>query len=186
MVTIEEQLPAGGEPQAGSLLILPGAGYTAQAPLLFWANKALLSRGWRVLTANWADRPATLKDGRDRVLTLLDQFADTVPDAILAKSIGSFALPWAIEKSIPGVWLTPLLTDPGVATALRQANSRHLAIGGTADPAWQIESLAGSRAVLHSVPDMNHGLERVDDPWAESARRQLPLIEMAVEHITNS
>jgi hypothetical protein len=80
--------------------------------------------------ANWGARPGTLDEGRKRVMESLEHFTEVVPDVIIAKSIGTFALPWALEKGVAGVWLTPLLSDSDLTTALRGADDRHMAIGG--------------------------------------------------------
>ena len=39
----------------------------------------------------------------------LDQAPDDQPVLVVAKSLGTLALPWAVERGLPGVWLTPLL-----------------------------------------------------------------------------
>ena len=182
MVTFREQVPATSAATAPTALLLPGAGYTAQAPLLYWTTAALLAHGWRILTADWGEPPESLNDGRARVRDSLDQFTDEVPDLIVAKSIGTFSLPWAVENAVPGVWLTPLLSEPDVVDALGAADNRHIAIGGTADPYWVPAAVAGTHAVLHSVPGANHSLELADAEWMESAKAQFPLIELAVNH----
>ena len=43
--------------------------------------------------------------------TALDQAPDDQPVLIVAKSLGTPALPWAVERGLPGVWLTPLLKE---------------------------------------------------------------------------
>lgn len=181
MVTFTERLPPAARTTSPTALILPGAGYTTQAPLLYWISAALVEKGWRVVTADWESRPASLGDGRALVRESVEGLRDEAPDLVVAKSIGTFALPWALANGSAGVWLTPLLTEPDVADALNHADDRHLAVGGTADPAWIPSVLAGSRAVLHSVEGANHGLESPTS-WEGSARDQLPVIRAAVEH----
>jgi hypothetical protein len=55
---------------------------------------------------------------------------------LIGKSLGSNAAALAAERSLPAVWLTPLLTLPWVANALDRATAPFLLIGGTADKFW--------------------------------------------------
>jgi pimeloyl-ACP methyl ester carboxylesterase len=42
----------------------------------------------------------------------------------------------AADRSLPAVWLTPLLSTSWIAAALGRATAPMLLVGGTADPAW--------------------------------------------------
>ncbi|BDZ49248.1 hypothetical protein GCM10025867_14890 [Frondihabitans sucicola] len=182
MVTFEEQLPAHPAATTPTALILPGAGYTTQAPLLYWISSALVAHGWRLIRADWGFRPASLEQGRRLVHDSLETFpGGDVPDLVVAKSIGTFALPWAMTHGAAGIWLTPLLSESDVAEALNAADDRHVAIGGTADPAWLPSLLTDSHAILHSVTGANHSLE-LPSSWDGSVREQVPVIQAAVAH----
>lgn len=170
--------PAGapeGAP-AGRVLLLPGAGYTAQLPLLFWARRVALASGWRVATMRWelTDRVDTDPEG---FVTDAAGLLDTrcpgpagAPTVVIAKSLGTLAAPWAGERGYPGVWLTPLLHQPAVAAALAAA-PRGLAIGGAADSAW-VPAVAGGLAMRTvEIPGADHGLE-VGEEWRASLRAQ--------------
>ena len=181
MVAFEEQVQPASSPDAPTALFLPGAGYTAQAPLLHWTARALREVGWRIVRAEWQRRPSDVEDARKLVREALEDFAGSGPDLVVAKSIGTLALPWAVKKGVAGIWLTPLLFEIDVAAALACADERHLAIGGTDDPAWIPAAVAGTDAIVHTVAGADHGLE-VASSWRDSALGQLPAIDLAVEH----
>lgn len=66
----------------------------------------------------------------------LDRAPDGRPVLVVGKSLGTLALPWAVENGLPGAWLTPLLQDAAVVTAVQEAQQPTLLVGGTADPHW--------------------------------------------------
>ena len=79
-------------------LILPGAGYTVQAPLLYWPILALTEAGWDVWSVDWhADvDDAARQDMQGFVESALATAEDALPappGLVLAKSLGTFALP---------------------------------------------------------------------------------------------
>lgn len=104
---------------ARTAVLLPGRGYTAQAPLLHWSGLILAEAGWNVHAVAWtdaaADDPAAF--GR-RAWADVTALLEGVPDLVVAKSLGTFAAPLAIAAGIPGVWLTPLVHHDVVAQAL--------------------------------------------------------------------
>ena len=167
-------------------VILPGARYTAQAPLLYWCSRILEERGWHVHRVDWTiDAEAGGHPHRFVEEAVTRAFA-SAPTAsrrlIVAKSFGSFALPWAVRHGVPGVWLTPVLGDDAVAGALRDAGAEHLAVGGDADAHWRPERAAGTRARLLSITDADHGLE-VPAGWSESIAAQTLAFRAVAEHL---
>lgn len=187
MVTLHEPRPSHSpnEVGVGVVLVLPGAGYSWQAPLLYWSITALVNAGWRVFVTDWERRITTLDEGRACVHDALQLFRKETgasPDLIVGKSLGTLALPWAVENGVPGVWLTPLLAEPTIVEALRIADDRHLAIGGTADHSWRPDNVGRSRAIIRSIPGGDHKLEIGGARWSESAAAQLPLVEQVVIH----
>jgi hypothetical protein len=55
---------------------------------------------------------------------------------LIGKSLGTVAAAVAAERSLPAVWLTPLLTESWAAAALSRASAPFLLVGGTADTWW--------------------------------------------------
>lgn len=101
---------------------------------------------------------------------------------IVAKSLGTHALPWARQHRVPGVWLTPVLTDPLIRSALADAGPEDLAIGGDRDELWLPESLAGTAAHLVTVPGANHSLE-IEGDWRASLAAQSDVFTAIAIHL---
>ncbi len=171
-------------------LVLPGAGYTAQAPLLHWPIRALSTSGWDVWVIDWHARARTLAEP-EAVSFVNDHVAEALaalpaaPNAILAKSLGTYALPQFASTSIGGVWLTPILTDESIAAAARATTSKHLLIGGSSDPSWTPHVLEGGSARTITMSGGDHGLERADASWEQSASDQLPLLGTIAQHLNS-
>lgn len=165
--------------------MLPGVGYSVQAPLLYWSIGILLAEGWRVITAEWTDEDSKFQTPEALIEHTLN--AATVPagtplDLVVAKSLGTLALPHAVEHGIPGIWLTPLLNRPAVAEALAHADARHLAVGGTRDRHWIPEAVTDTKAALLEIPNADHAL-RVEE-WRGSLDAQSAIFERIADHIT--
>jgi hypothetical protein len=170
-------------------LILPSAGYTVQAPLLYWPILALTEAGWDVWSVDWhADVDEAARQDMqgfvESALATAEEALPAPPELVLAKSLGTFALPHFAQQDVRAVWLTPILTDPVVADALaRVSPGRHLAIGGTADPSWRPDLVGTTRARLVDVEAANHSLELTSKPWRESAETHLTVIGQVVTHL---
>jgi hypothetical protein len=170
-------------------LVLPGAGYTAQAPLLYWTSYALTNAGWDVWGIDWhADiDEAVRRDMQGFVESALAQAESVLPgtaELVIAKSFGTFGLPYLVDREVRAAWLTPILTDPIVAEALASVSGgEHLGIGGTADPSWRPDLVGSTRARLVTVPDADHSLEVASTDWRVTATGQLRIIDQLVAHL---
>lgn len=145
-------------PVAKRALVLPGRAYPVDAPLLWWTVTALVEAGWHVHAVSWQDPPADEKF----VATALDFVAAAAPQAdttvVVAKSLGTLAAPAAAERSLPAVWMTPVLTNENVANALRDYPVAQLAVGGTADPLWPATAQVSGDVML--VDGADHAMHR--------------------------
>lgn len=168
-------------------VLLPGTGYTAQAPLLYWAGRLLAERGWQVRAISW-----TVPDDVDPVA-----FAETAAASafegttgrrlVVAKSFGCFAMPWADAAGVPGIWLTPVATHEAVAQAASRLRSRDLLIGGSDDPLWDAAAVAGSAAEVIEIAEADHGLLH-SDGWRLSLdvhRRVLDAISRHLDEVVD-
>lgn len=180
MVEVDVGSPHGEGP---AVVILPGAGYTAQAPLLYWSARALADDGWCVATVRWtvddvarARSREFVEDAYRSACTVLDRN----PSLLVGKSFGSWALPVAVDEAVPGIWLTPLLMEDAISDALRSATAEHLAIGGTSDPAWLPERVEGTRARLVTIEDADHGIEV--SSWETSMEIQREIVASVADH----
>ncbi len=165
------------------MLVLPGAGYGQQAPLLWWSRAIAAELGAEVVAPSWAVDDA----GRADPVAFVEQQVAAVlegrtPDLVVAKSFGSYALPWAVRHGVDGVWLTPVLTDPAVVAALAAASDGSVAVGGSADPMWVPSSVATTRARLHTVAGADHALE-VRGDWRASQRLQADVLGLVHDRI---
>ncbi|WP_454852680.1 hypothetical protein [Promicromonospora soli] len=148
--------------------VLPGSGYTAMGPLLWYARAALSDQGWTVRTLEWTIRP-TWDEARTAYEEILDG-ADA-PDEdtlhiVVAKSLGTLAMPLAVRLGLPGVWLTPVLTSEDaldVRSTAADLDEDHLLVGGTADPLWDGDLADGSQADVVEVENADHSLEVLND-----------------------
>lgn len=165
------------------VLVLPGAGYGQQAPLLWWTRAIAEQRGVEVVAPTWTV-DAAAKD--DPVAFVEHQVAGALdgrrPDLVVAKSFGCFALPRAVRDGVDGVWLTPVLTHSAVVGALAAAGPGSLAVGGSADPMWLPTAVATTRAGLHTVDGADHALE-VRGDWRRSQRLQADVLALVDERI---
>ncbi|MDR7381046.1 hypothetical protein [Promicromonospora iranensis] len=144
--------------------VLPGSGYTAMAPLLWYARSALRDLGWTVRTLEWTSAPS-FGSAREVYAEVLDGGDAPGGDAlhlVVAKSLGTLAMPMAVRLGLPGVWLTPVLTGEQASDVRETAadlDEDHLLIGGTADPLWDGDLADGSEADVLEVENADHSLE---------------------------
>ena len=97
---------------------------------------------------------------------------------VVAKSLGTFALPLAVERTLPGVWLTPILTEASIATAVRNLSAPSLLVGGTEDRLWDAEFARQSAAEVLELEGANHSLE-----FGESVEPSLAALQQVVARV---
>ena len=164
---------------AGLCLVVPGRGYPATMPLLFWPSTALVEDGWAVAVLEWGTPPtdpaaleALAEAALSRALGAPLKQAD-VPLLLVAKSLGTRLAPWAGRHEVAGVWLTPLLDDARVRRAIETYPAPGLVVGGTDDPHWDggpaLTPVAAGVQVW-AVPGANHSLQVPS--WRASVRTQ--------------
>ncbi len=154
----------------GLLLVLPGVGYGPASPLLEYARQAGLAAGLTVQQVFW-DVPEDLAEPagwvRGQAETALAAEPPDVPVVVVGKSLGTFGAGFAAARSLPAIWLTPLLGRPEVVEGIRANPSRQLVVGGTGDDRWDPEvaaSLAVSdRVDVLQIDGADHAM-LVDDP----------------------
>ena len=167
-------------------VLLPGVNYSVQAPLLYWCATLLAERGWHVQAVEWTVDDEARAHPLPFVERAVAQAFDASPTAsrrlVVAKSFGTYALPWARRAGIAGVWLTPLLTEEPVRQALLDATAADLAMGGELDAFWHPDAVVGTAARLHSVPGVGHGLTRPRD-WRGSLELQIGILTVIADHV---
>jgi pimeloyl-ACP methyl ester carboxylesterase len=121
--------------ERGTALLFPGAGYTPQAPLLWFARECLAERGLSVVEV-WWEFPDDIEE--DEALRWVHGHAEAVaerwpPDALAGKSLGTEALSH-LAPTVPSIWLTPTLVRESTRLGLAEVTGPALALIGTADP----------------------------------------------------
>jgi hypothetical protein len=157
-------------------LVIPGMGYSPARPLLHFATAALLQHGWTVQELWWRV-PDDL--GRLPLAGRASWVAEQVGHAVdaeggacrllVGKSLGTFAAALAADRSLPAVWLTPLLTLAEVAEPLRRAAAPALLVGGTRDDLWDGQVAAGLPHEVLEIPAADHSLEMDGDVVGSAA-----------------
>lgn len=162
-------------------VILPGYGYNADMPLLYYAGEIVIDQGIDLLQVESAynRRPewSRLSDADQRAW--LDEDADAAVDAALAqrsfkhlvligKSLGTMAMGHLQERysTLPEsrwVWLTPVLNDPRLSSVMQQHHPASLFAIGTKDHYYDEAVLKkvvdATQGKLVVIPDANHSLE---------------------------
>lgn len=140
-------------------VVLPGR-LLAGTPSLSIAIAALLDCGWGVVQV-WDQYLDPSLDPtvwvRERAQAALE-VAGSRGRLLVAKSLSTRAAALAAERSLPAVWVTPLLDDPESVEGLRARTAPALLIGGTADPAWNGELARGLSDGVLELPETDHGL----------------------------
>lgn len=154
-------------------LILPGASYTPNHPLLYFSRQLLLAYGWSVEEVWWSSE--VLDDFQrlgwestgviQTAKAALDKVADRNP-LIVGKSLGTLALPLVSECGWPAIWLTPLLTRPELVDALKTTAGKTLLVGGTEDDYWDSAIAKSSGHQVLEMQGAHHGLEIAGNPTA--------------------
>jgi len=132
------------------------------APLPMYAGDVAERRGAQVHRYSWSERPAMglgpqIVDWvRGEVTTALDG-VDGSP-LLIGKSLGTLAATVAADRSLPAVWLTPLLNESWAVDAYARASAPFLLVGGTGDPYW--DGAVARRLSPHvlEVEGANHGM----------------------------
>lgn len=149
-----------------SALLLPGARYVPAAPLLWFAREVLQANDWTVLQVwdEWDRTEDPIRWVTDRVEAGLNHLGHGTP-TLVAKSITTLALPIAVERALPGIWLTPLLGQDVVRVALRDVSVPTLLVGGTGDSSWDSQFATSLSGVdVFEIGDADHGLQYSNDP----------------------
>jgi pimeloyl-ACP methyl ester carboxylesterase len=154
----------------GWAVVLPGARYSPDAPLLWFARETALASGRSVLAVydTWRRDGDPLAWVEERTGAALEHIgpAELV---VVGKSITSLAARIAAQRGLAGVWLTPLIRTDGspvtdaVVDGLRAATGPTLLVGGSADPTWDGE-LARSLGEVLEIRDADHLLQISGDP----------------------
>ncbi|GAA1347520.1 hypothetical protein [Arthrobacter roseus] len=157
--------------QAKVAVLLPGANYPVEAPLLFWVAEMLVGSGWHVQAVRWTLDDAARSEPYEYTANAAQQAIADAPTTettlIVAKSFGTLCIPWADEADIPGLWLTPILTDEKVRATLAATSRRDVLIGGSRDELWDGGRRDEKASTFIEIAGADHGLQIPGD-WGAS------------------
>lgn len=152
-------------------VVIPGGRFGAGAPLLMYAGDVAELRGATVHRYSWSqkfpkpDQPGIESWVGGEIAPLLDSISGR--PLLIGKSLGTNAAALAAERTLPAVWLTPLLTLPWVVDALGGATAPFLLVGGTADRVWDGGIARRLSPHVLEVDGADHGMY-VPGPLTES------------------
>jgi hypothetical protein len=161
------------------IIILPGAGYTTQAPLLHYTTGMMIKKGSDVLLVNYDYSRVVLSTlSEDEITSDVQTVIDTILKdndytdfTIVAKSIGTIALTYLLKNptfnSAKAIWLTPLLQRKDVYNALLNNKNKALCIIGDKDPCYNYEKFEEIKKNIKLktslIEGVNHSIEFESD-----------------------
>ena len=163
-------------------IILPGSGYTSQAPLLHFSAGVFISKGYDVLQVNYLYNGQAYEDFSEiseAVKLDVKQVLDYVLSNksyndfyFIGKSLGTIAMSSELSRDIfknaKAIWLTPLIQRDDVFTAMTESKLKGLCIMGDSDPCYTEERFLKATENKHItsklIPNVNHSLEYDGNP----------------------
>jgi hypothetical protein len=166
-------------------IVLPGRGYTAQMPFLFYPINLMLTRGADVLRVEYAydQQPDFETLDFDQKLHWL--FTDVTAAyqagvarrpylqvTLIGKSLGTLAMghlltTQTLPSPVKAIWLTPLVRMDNLRQQIKQFGGHSLFVIGTADPHYdtaclaEVQEATGGQVV--AIEGADHGLNIKDE-----------------------
>ncbi len=175
-------------PGMSDAVVFPGLLYGPAAPLLMYAGDIAERRGATVHRHYWSTKPPDPSEAeieawaRGEATPVLNSIGGA--PLVIGKSLGTNTAGLAAERSLPAVWVTPLLTVPWVATALAKATAPLLLVGGTNDPVWDGALARQLSPHVLEVDGADHGMY-IQGPLADSIE-VLKQVVVAVEEFLDT
>ena len=147
-------------------VLVPGQAYSTDGPLLMYPGLAVERRGGYAHRVSWAV-PGFADDDQERawvigqVTAAIDATVAATGAAapvVIGKSLASLSAPLVADRGLAAIWLTPILTDEPVVSALRAAPGPCLLVGGTADRVWDGRTARLITPHVLEVEHADHGL----------------------------
>ncbi|UCZ54961.1 alpha/beta hydrolase [Bacillus shivajii] len=168
-------------------IILPGAGYTAQAPLLHYSTGVFVNKSYDVLQVNYQYNSKVYEDYTiEEISQAIKLDVKTVIDDVLmnksyenliliGKSLGTIAMSSELNrenlKGAKAIWMTPLIQREEVLQAIINSKNKGLCIIGSEDHCYTEERFANvlenRNITTKLIPGVNHSLE-YDEKAVES------------------
>ncbi|MCM3758989.1 alpha/beta hydrolase [Sporosarcina aquimarina] len=164
-------------------ILLPGAGYTVQAPLLHYSTGVFLNKSFDVLQVNYSYNNFYDNLSMDEIAEAIKHDVRAVIDKVLnnnsyeyfyliGKSLGTIAMTSELKRekfsNAKTVWLTPLLQRDDVFETILKSKNRGLCFIGDNDRHYNAERykqlVNNTNIVSRLFPNANHSLQYESDP----------------------
>lgn len=181
--TISHTLLSGKEGSRSLAILLPGAGYSVQAPLFHYATGVFLHRNIDVLQVNYQYNDPfydsfTMEEIKHAIIhdvrKVIDQAISTDDYNtffLVGKSLGTIVMGSELKRDIfhsaKAIWLTPLLQRQDVSDAMITCTNKSICFIGDADPCYKedrFKEVEGNPLfTARLIPDVDHALQYRDD-----------------------
>jgi hypothetical protein len=159
------------------VIVLPGAGYSCQGPILYYPSKILVDKSYDVMNVNYDYRFSTgsdeeyestvLVDARNSIVEALKQ-GSYKHVTVIAKSVGTWAVTlieedfWQNLSDLKVVWLTPLWSNEAAFNRMLKFQYPSLHVIGSVDSHYDSRKKgllveAGKSVVV--IEGADHGLD---------------------------
>lgn len=175
-------------------ILLPGFGYTSEAPLFRYPALYQLTQGVDVFRVEYY-YVHYREFSHDVLFADVQAAIDTIMSKksyeriwVMSKSLGSVAMAHVFEheprlKYAEAIWLTPTLKNEMVRSHIKASCNRTLIVIGTADKhydALYLDELRTRGVRLAVIDGADHGIEALPD-----LQRSVFLVSQAYHHIIN-
>lgn len=163
-------------------ILLPGLGYTTDAPLFHYAKKVFLARSFDVLEIDYRYDSEAYRDfSKEEVVEAIQLDVKMVIDEVLSrdsyddfyiigKSLGTLAMASELKrpdfKFAKAIWLTPLLQREDVYFAMATCHHTSLFFMGDKDPYFVEAAFKqlkhNPNFTFHLIPGVDHSLEHAN------------------------
>lgn len=179
-------------------ILLPGAGYTAQAPLLHYSTGVFLHKSVDVLQVNYTYNDKFYDHfSMDELVEAIKFDVGTIIDKVLGeksydgyylvgKSLGTIAMASLLDREIfyhaKAVWLTPLLNRDDVFESMVHSRNESLCFIGNDDTHYNAERYRqfdnNPKLVTKLLEGADHSLQYKSDPV-----RSIDLLKTVIKEI---
>lgn len=173
----------------GWAIVLPGAGYSAQVPVLWFARRAALQARYSALAVTDVFDLATIRFGgsRSELTPRWHTFVQRTRTPSSARSPDLACGGRGSRGTSLAVWFAPLIGEPEILAGVRAGTDPKLLIGGSDDPSWDATA-AGTvpNADILELAGANHSLEAPNDLSESLANQTAPRTQYASSSLASA
>ncbi|MGF2615763.1 alpha/beta hydrolase [Rossellomorea vietnamensis] len=160
-------------------IILPGAGYTVQSPLLHFSTSVFLNKSFDVLQINYRYNDKAYDDfSMHEICEAISFDVNLIIDHVFrensyeniyiaGKSLGTIPMGGVLKRdeftNAKAIWLTPLIHREDVLKSLMESKNKGLLFIGDNDPYYTSERFEKAKqnpnVTAKLIPESNHILE---------------------------